>query len=285
MLLCEPVVAVHEATQVAQVVPDMARESLSSASVSLSLVQELESAISTSIAAEETSAAEILKRRSSMFSFIDATQYVDPTIPVADASTRDSQAKQLAESLSLLIRNTAAAPDDAHSVLPSTQPDALNQILSNASASTPADDGSGPLSIAPVQTSRRSKRARPVKSSYTAKKAKEKTDSAIKTPGTSPTPSIPLPIPANGPLPIDHKPARGRGRAQQLQSMTKAQIDAEAIAMKEKNRMAARELRLKRKQREAELEARVRELEAKDIENQKLISSLQAKINYYEKLV
>ena len=92
----------------------------------------------------------------------------------------------------------------------------------------------------------------------------------------------PLPLDPTGVLPADHRPARGRGRAQQLKSMTKAQIAAEATAMREKNRAAARDLRLKRKDHEARLQARIDALEAKDVESQRLIARLTAKLDRLE---
>ena len=94
--------------------------------------------------------------------------------------------------------------------------------------------------------------------------------------------SSPLPIPLGSTLPLDHQPARGRGRAQQLRTMTQDQIQVETIARVEKNRKAARDARLRKKQHTEILEARVRELEVKDAESQKLISQLQNRIHQLE---
>lgn len=287
-MLYEPSVEAHQA---AQLVPEMARDSLNLESANLLLVQELGAAIHASITAEETSEAEMLKRRSSIFS---PSVFNDLTQSVGDLAS-DAQTKQLTETLTRLLKGSSAAPRGViQSTIPSTlasttstEADALNQILT-ANASDEDSKESLRMILAPASNFRspcRTTRASKVVSEpvHTAKKTSAKKGSAMKTRRTSPLPSsIPLPLPVNGPLPMNHKPARGRGRAQQLQSMTQAQIDAEAIAMKEKNRLAARDLRLKRKQREAELEARVAELEAKDLENRERIASLQSKVNSYE---
>ena len=64
--------------------------------------------------------------------------------------------------------------------------------------------------------------------------------------------------------------------------MTQDQIQVETIARVEKNRKAARDARLRKKQHTEILEARVRELEVKDAESQKLISQLQNRIHQLE---
>lgn len=82
----------------------------------------------------------------------------------------------------------------------------------------------------------------------------------------------------SGLLPTDHRPARGRGRLLQLAAMSQEQIDAEEKARQEKNRLAARDCRLRRKNHVQALDTRVKELEKKDQESQKIIAKLKAKL-------
>lgn len=87
----------------------------------------------------------------------------------------------------------------------------------------------------------------------------------------------------SGLLPTDHRPARGRGRHLQLAAMSQEQIDAEDRARQEKNRLAARDCRLRRKNHVQTLEAKVKDLQKKDQESQKIIAKLKAKLAKFAK--